>query len=82
MTDPFLQALTGPSVLPQSVHDLHRSQGEYVGECDIERGRDTLIQLALRLGRFRLDVAASIPGLEGDPLPRPAHAAFTKKLAG
>lgn len=52
MTDPFLQALTDPSVLPQSVRELHLSPGEYVGECDIERGRGILVQLALKLGRF------------------------------
>ncbi|WP_425083375.1 DUF4166 domain-containing protein [Ruegeria profundi] len=52
MTDPFLQALADPSVLPQSVRDIHRNPGEYVGECDIERGQGILIQLALKLGRF------------------------------
>ncbi len=52
MTDPFLLALADPSVLPQSVRDLHRSPGEYVGECDIERGRGILVQLVLKLGRF------------------------------
>ncbi len=52
MTDPFLQALADPSVLPQSVRDMHRNPGEYVGECDIERGQGILIQLALKLGRF------------------------------
>ncbi len=52
MTDPFLQALADPSVLPQSVRDLHLGPGEYVGECDIERGQGILIQLALKLGRF------------------------------
>ncbi len=52
MTDPFLQALADPSVLPQSVRDLHRSPGENVGECDIERGQGIPIQLALKLGRF------------------------------
>lgn len=52
MTDPFLKALTDPSVLPKSVRDLHRRPGDYVGECDIERGGGILVQLALKLGGF------------------------------
>lgn len=52
MQDPFLRALPKRVSLPKSVWTLHSTQGDYIGECEIERGRGLLIALALWLGRF------------------------------
>ncbi len=50
--DPFWQALPAQSVLPDALRHLRGRQGTYSGFCDVERGRDLLVRMALWLGRF------------------------------
>lgn len=50
--DPFLQAASQRSGLPDALQSLHSKEGVYSGRCDIQRGAGRFAALALRMGGF------------------------------
>ncbi|NOD63753.1 MULTISPECIES: DUF4166 domain-containing protein [unclassified Ruegeria] len=60
-SDPFLQALGPNHSLPNAVQWLHSTEGQYSGQCDIERGAGFLTKIATNLAGFP-------PGGKGVPV--------------